>query len=46
MRPNRLGKALLRTGDKLKITLKLAVAEGPRSVTGTLPATIKASKHP
>jgi hypothetical protein len=45
MRPNHLGKALLRAGDRLKITLKLAVTEGQRSVTGTLPATIKASKH-
>jgi hypothetical protein len=41
MRPNRLGKALLRSGAKLKITLKLEVTEGKRSVTGTLPATIK-----
>jgi hypothetical protein len=45
MRPNRLGKALLRTGDKLKITLKLEVTEGQHSLTGTLPATIKAGKH-
>jgi hypothetical protein len=45
MRPNRLGKALLRTGAKLKITLKLEVTEGERSVTGTLPATIRAGKH-
>jgi hypothetical protein len=28
MRPNRLGKALLRTGAKLKIALKLTVTEG------------------
>jgi hypothetical protein len=41
MRPNRLGKALLLSGAKLKITLKLEVTEGQRSVTGTLPATIR-----
>jgi hypothetical protein len=41
---NRLGKALLRTGKKLKITLKLTVTVGARSVTGNLPATIKARK--
>jgi hypothetical protein len=45
MRPNRLGKALLKSGAKLKITLKLEVTDGPRSVTGTLPATIKAGKR-
>ena len=45
MHPNRLGKTLLRSGAKLKITLKLAVTEGKRSVTGTLPATIEAGKH-
>jgi hypothetical protein len=44
MTPNRLGKALLRTGAKLKVTLKLAVTEGQRSVTGTLLATIEARK--
>jgi len=44
MHPNKLGKSLLRTGAKLKITLKLEVTEGQRSVTGTLPVTIKASK--
>ncbi len=44
MRPNKVGKALLGTGAKLKVTLKLEVTEGQRSVTGTLPATIKASK--
>lgn len=44
MRPNRLGKALLRSGAKLKITLKVAVTEGQQSVTGTLPATITAGK--
>jgi hypothetical protein len=45
MHPNRLGKALLRTGAKLKITLKLTLTEGKRSVTGNLPVTIKARKH-
>jgi hypothetical protein len=45
MRPNKLGESLLRTGAKLKITLKLEVTEGQRSVTGTLPATIQASKR-
>jgi hypothetical protein len=41
---NRLGKALLKGGAKLKITLKLTVKQGGRSVTGNLPATIKARK--
>jgi hypothetical protein len=44
MRPNALGKSLLKGGKKLKITLKLAVTQGQSSVTGTLPATIKAAK--
>jgi len=34
----------LRTGKKLKITLKLTVTVGGRSVTGNLPATIRARK--
>jgi hypothetical protein len=42
MSPNALGKQLLRKGKKLKITLKLAVSQGGSSVTGSLPATIKA----
>jgi hypothetical protein len=42
MRPNQLGKSLLRSGKKLKITLRLAVSQGQRSLTGSLPATIKA----
>jgi hypothetical protein len=46
MRPNRIGKTLLRSGQKLKVTLKLAVTQGARSVTGSLPATITAPKHP
>jgi hypothetical protein len=45
MHPNKLGKSLLRTGSELKIKLKLEVTEGRRSVTGTLPATIKAGKQ-
>jgi hypothetical protein len=44
MSPNALGKRLLKGGKKLKITLKLAVTQGQSSVTGTLPATIKAAK--
>ena len=44
LHPNRLGKALLKAGKKLKITLKLTVTVGGRSVTGNLPATIKARK--
>jgi hypothetical protein len=44
MRPNQLGKSLLRSGKKLKITLKLAVTQGQRSLTGSLPATIKARR--
>lgn len=44
LHPNRLGKALLKTGKKLKITLKLTVTVGSQSVTGNLPATIKARK--
>jgi len=45
LRPNRLGKALLKSGAKLKITLKLTVTQGHRSFTGSLPATIKARKR-
>lgn len=45
MRPNRLGKSLLQTGKMLKVTLKLEVTQGQRSLTDTLPATIKARKH-
>jgi hypothetical protein len=45
MRPNRIGKSLLRSGKKLKVTLKLAVTQGGRSVNGSLPATITAPKH-
>jgi hypothetical protein len=45
LRPNRLGKALLKTGAKLKVTLKLSVSLGHRSITGSLPATIKARKR-
>jgi hypothetical protein len=45
LRPNRLGKALLKSGAKLKITLKISVTEGRRSFTGSTPATIKAGKH-
>lgn len=41
---NRLGKKLLKTGARLKITLKLAVMFGHRSFTGSEPATIKARK--
>jgi hypothetical protein len=44
LRPNRLGKLLLKTGTKLKITLKLTVTQGHRSFTGSEPATIKARK--
>lgn len=44
LHPNRLGKLLLRTGAKLKITLKLTVTQGHRSFTGSEPATIKARK--
>lgn len=45
LRPNRLGKALLKSGAKLKITLRLSVTEGRRSFTGSTPATIKAGRH-
>jgi hypothetical protein len=45
LRPNRLGKALLKSGAKLKITLRLSVTEGRRSFSGSLPATIKAGRH-
>jgi len=44
LRPNRLGKLLLKSGAKLRITLKITAKEGARSVTGSLPATIKARK--
>ncbi len=45
LRANRLGKALLKSGAKLKITLKISVTLGRRSFTGRVPATIKAGRH-
>jgi hypothetical protein len=45
LHPNNLGEALLRTGAKLKITLKLTFTVGQRSVAGNLPAIIKARGH-
>jgi hypothetical protein len=45
MKPNALGKSLLRKGKQLKITLKLAVSEGGQSVSDSVPVTIKAAKH-
>jgi hypothetical protein len=44
MRPNALGKSLLKSGKKLKIGLRLAITQGQSAVTGTLPATISARK--
>jgi hypothetical protein len=41
---NKLGKKLLKTGARLKITLRLAVTLGQRSFTGSEPATIKTRK--
>jgi|GEM_PF-6945248 hypothetical protein len=42
---NRLGRALLKSGAKLKFTLRITVKLGHRSFTGSLPATIKAARH-
>lgn len=41
---NRLGRALLKGGAKLKITLRISLTEGRRSFTGSTPATIKAGR--
>jgi hypothetical protein len=44
LHPNKAGKALLKAGKKLKVTVKMTVAIGGRSVSGTIPTSIKARK--
>jgi hypothetical protein len=44
LHPNKAGKALLKAGKKLKVTVKMTVAIGGRSVSGAIPTSIKARK--
>ena len=44
LKPNKAGKALLKAGKKLKITLKITVTQGAQSASGTFATSIKARK--